>query len=62
MVPDALIVAMDELLLTHVPPEVGLMLVVDPMHMSLGPINTSVGLPFTMIADVGLEAQPADVV
>jgi hypothetical protein len=57
--PVALMVAIDGLLLTQVPPEAGLMFVVDPVHISLGPVKTNDGLPLINSGNVGLDVQPA---
>jgi hypothetical protein len=51
-------VATDGFKLVHVPPDVGLKVVVPPMHKVLGPVITAVGLGETDMTVLGLETQP----
>jgi hypothetical protein len=55
-------VAIDGLLLVHVPPVVGLNTVVDPIHIELLPLIDTTGIAFTVIGAVGVGVQPAEFV
>jgi hypothetical protein len=56
--PPLVTVAIELLLLTHVPPEVGLKVVVDPSHIVLAPVILTLGFEFTVNGDVLNELQP----
>jgi uncharacterized protein (DUF362 family) len=55
--PPFVTVATAVLLLTHVPPVVGLKVVVDPAHMVVAPVMLTVGFALTVTVFVGSEAQ-----
>jgi hypothetical protein len=52
--PELSMVAIAVLVLVHVPPVVGLKVVVDPIHKELGPVKTGFGFGSTNISKVGL--------
>jgi len=52
--------ATNGLVLVHVPPVEGDRVVIEPMHIGLLPVRLMTGLALTVIAAVGLEAQPVD--
>ena len=60
--PALLTVAIATLLLVHVPPLVGLNVVVAPAHMVEFPVIETAGFGFTVMAFVGFDTQPLDFV
>jgi hypothetical protein len=58
--PALVTVAIVVLLLVHVPPEVGLKVVVMPTHIDDGPETLIVGFAFTVTFDVGFDTHPLD--
>jgi uncharacterized protein (DUF362 family) len=56
--PPLVTVAIAVLLLTHVPPVVGLKVVVDPSHIVLAPVMLTVGFALTVNGDVARELHP----
>jgi uncharacterized protein (DUF362 family) len=56
--PPLVTLAIAVLLLDHVPPEVGLKVVVDPTHIVLAPVMLTVGFTFTVNGDVAKELHP----
>ena len=54
----ALTVAINELLLVHVPPELGDNVVVSPIQMAAGPVTLTVGRGMMAKLMIGSEAQP----
>jgi hypothetical protein len=55
--PELFTVATAGLLLTHVPPDVGDKVVVDPRQIILEPVKLTSGLSFTVTGKVGSEGQ-----
>ena len=60
-IPELLTVAMDELLLDHVPPEVGERVVVVPTQILVGPVIFTTGRAVTVSGAEARETQPVDV-
>lgn len=58
--PALVTVAIDVLLLAHVPPVVGLTVVVAPAQMVLTPVIVTVGKAFTVTIPVGFDTHPED--
>jgi hypothetical protein len=59
--PVFVILATAGLVLDHVPPEDGVICVVVPIQIGLGPVKSMAGLGFTVMGVVAEELQPVEV-
>ena len=59
-IPPLVIVAMLILVLVQLPPEIGVIVVVFPMHIGLFPVMVTTGLALTVIGFVAEETHPVD--